>query len=197
MNWCGTCLNFWLCFSVIKCIVRRLLCKATCSPTSDKQVHAWMSVCDRNLPNEQQIGPLQLAIHVVQNHHAGEQKSLWDKTTKRHTILNGNFLCLSCPSATFALQHGGCVPREWLAAKGLLMLTPPSPRPTGMWLLENSTCWKIFVLSQCDFCSPARRLCATWMASCKGPINADTTFPTPHWNVIVGKFLLLESNRPD
>ena len=29
--------------------------------------------------------------------------------------------CLSCPdSATFALQHGSFVPREWLAAKGLL-----------------------------------------------------------------------------
>ena len=28
--------------------------------------------------------------------------------------------CLSCPSATFALQHGGFVPREWLAAKDLL-----------------------------------------------------------------------------
>ena len=51
---------------------------------------------------------------------------------KTYIILNGNFLCLSCPSATFALQHGGCVPREWLAAKGLLMLTPPSPHPTGM-----------------------------------------------------------------
>ena len=41
------------------------------------------------------IGPLQLAIHVVQNRHAGEQMSHWDKTNKRHTgiILNGNFLC--------------------------------------------------------------------------------------------------------
>ena len=60
------------------------------------------------------IGPLQLAIHVVQNRHAGEQKSHWDKTNKRHTgiILNGNFLCWSCPSATFALQHGGFVPCE-------------------------------------------------------------------------------------
>ena len=28
--------------------------------------------------------------------------------------------CLSCPSPTFALQYGGFVPREWLAAKGLL-----------------------------------------------------------------------------
>ena len=27
--------------------------------------------------------------------------------------------CLSCPSATFAHQHGGFVPREWLPAKGL------------------------------------------------------------------------------
>ena len=29
--------------------------------------------------------------------------------------------CLYCPSAPIALQHGGCVPRERLAAKGLLM----------------------------------------------------------------------------
>ena len=60
------------------------------------------------------IGPLQLAIHVVQNRQAGEQKSHWDKTKKQKTeiILNGNFLCLSCPSATFALQHGGFVTGE-------------------------------------------------------------------------------------
>ena len=31
--------------------------------------------------------------------------------------------CLSCPSATFALQRGGFAPREWLAAKGLLLFT--------------------------------------------------------------------------
>ena len=30
------------------------------------------------------------------------------------------FLCLSSPSATFTLQHGGFVTRDWLAAKGLL-----------------------------------------------------------------------------
>ena len=32
--------------------------------------------------------------------------------------------CLSCPSATSALQHGGFVPRdhEWLAAKGLFQI---------------------------------------------------------------------------
>ena len=33
-------------------------------------------------------------------------------------VLNSN--CLSCPSASFALQHGGFVPREWLFAKGLI-----------------------------------------------------------------------------
>ena len=27
--------------------------------------------------------------------------------------------CLFCPSATFALQRGGSVPREWLTAKDL------------------------------------------------------------------------------
>ena len=31
----------------------------------------------------------------------------------------GRGCCLTCPSATFACQHGGFVPREWLAAKGL------------------------------------------------------------------------------
>ena len=31
---------------------------------------------------KQLIGPLHLAIHVVHNHHAGEQKSHWEKTNK-------------------------------------------------------------------------------------------------------------------
>ena len=35
-------------------------------------------------------------------------------------ILNGNFLCLSCPSATFASQCAGFVSREWQPTKGLL-----------------------------------------------------------------------------
>ena len=63
--------------------------------------------------------PFELAIQVQQNRRAGEQKLHWDKTKKSYIILNGNFLCLSCPSATFALQHGNFVPPEWLAAKGL------------------------------------------------------------------------------
>ena len=68
------------------------------------------------------IGPLQLAIHVVQNHRSGEQKSRWDKTNQRNYHLNYE-ICL------------------------------------------------LFVLSQCDFCSPAWRFSTTWMASCKEPIK--------------------------
>ena len=57
---------------------------------------------------------LQLAIHVVQNRHAGEQKLHWDKTKqKTYIILNDNFLCLSFPGATFALQQGGFVPQHF------------------------------------------------------------------------------------
>ena len=63
--------------------------------------------------------PLQLAILVVQNRRTGEQKSHWAKTNqKAYIILKGNFVCLSCPSATFALQYGGFVPRDRLAVKG-------------------------------------------------------------------------------
>ena len=43
------------------------------------------------------ISPLRLAIHVVQNHHAGEQKSHWDKTKKGnyHLKLRMSLACLS------------------------------------------------------------------------------------------------------
>ena len=40
--------------------------------------------------------------------------------------LNRNFHCLSWPSATFASQYAGFVPREWKPAKGLLSLCHPS-----------------------------------------------------------------------
>ena len=49
-----------------------------------------------------------------------------DKQKTYFIILNGNFFGLSCPSATFAPQNGGFVPREWLAAKGLLGLVHTS-----------------------------------------------------------------------
>ena len=41
---------------------------------------------------KQLIGPLQLAIHVVHNHHAGEQKSHREKTNKGNYHLN--YMCL-------------------------------------------------------------------------------------------------------
>ena len=50
----------------------------------------------------------------------GRKSRIGTRPTKAYIILNGNFLCLSCPSATFASQHGDFVPREWQAAKGLL-----------------------------------------------------------------------------
>ena len=60
-------------------------------------------------------------------HSCGKNMPCWrakvalrQNTQKAYIILNGNFLCLSRPRATFALQHGGFLPREWLAAKGLL-----------------------------------------------------------------------------
>ena len=50
----------------------------------------------------------------------GESKSRTRaRQTKGILILRGNFLFFSCPYSTFVLQHGGIVPREWLAAKGL------------------------------------------------------------------------------
>ena len=38
-----------------------------------------------------------------------------------------NVFGLSCPSATFALQHGGFVPSEWLAAKGYYSKSEQGP----------------------------------------------------------------------
>ena len=47
-----------------------------------------------------------------------ESRETLGQYKKRDNIIkNGNFLCLSCASASLALQHGGSVPREWPAAK--------------------------------------------------------------------------------
>ena len=56
-------------------------------------------------------GHLQLAIQVVQNHHAGEQGTQWDKTTKRVTpfkmVISFVCLVLVCPllSSMAVLYH--------------------------------------------------------------------------------------------
>ena len=68
-----------------------------------------------------QIGPLQLAILVVQNRRAGTQKSHWDKTNIGKYRLKLSAFCWSCPRANFVSQHGGFVPRVWQAAKGLYL----------------------------------------------------------------------------
>ena len=65
-------------------------------------------------------------------HSLGTKPPCWDAKValgqdqhEAYIILNGNFICLSCPSATFVSQHGGFVPREWKAAKVLLAMLKP------------------------------------------------------------------------
>ena len=57
--------------------------------------------------------------------------------------------CLSCPSATFALQRGGFVPREWLAAKGLfyefcfLYVLVSGSEGTSLWSVSIKERWEV------------------------------------------------------
>ena len=65
-----------------------------------------------------EIGPLQATIHVVQNRHTEEQKVALGQDKQRKLPFKIMYaFYLSCPSATFALQHGGFVRCEWLAAR--------------------------------------------------------------------------------
>ena len=68
------------------------------------------------------IGTLLLAIRVVQNRHAGEKVALGPDKQSELPFKIMFVSCLSCSSATFVLQHGAFVPREWLATKGLLVI---------------------------------------------------------------------------
>ena len=85
------------------------------------------------------IVPLQLAIHVAQNRHAGEQKSQWDKTNKGnyHLKLCTSFIC-SVPVRLLLsiMEHGGFLPREWLTTKGLLFTRGASISFLYVCLLE-------------------------------------------------------------
>ena len=87
---------------------------------------------------------MQLAIQVVQNRHAGEKKSHWEKTKE------------------------------------------------GNYYLE--LCMPLFVLSQCDFCSPAGRFCTTWMASCKGPIDLTSSGFT--FKLLFNPFTYISAKMP-
>ena len=60
-----------------------------------------------------------VVIHVVQNRPSGELEQDKQRKLPFTKILYAFYL--SCLSATFALQHGGFVPREWFAAKGLFL----------------------------------------------------------------------------
>ena len=82
----------------------------------------WVQPCWAGLRwRARRIGPLQLAIHMVQNAPCWREKLALgqDKQSKLPFKIMYVF-CLSFPSATFALQQDGFVPREWPAAKGLL-----------------------------------------------------------------------------
>jgi len=57
---------------------------------------------------------------VVQDRQARAKVAQEQDQQKAYIILNGNFFCLSCPSETFALQHSGFAPCEWLASNNLL-----------------------------------------------------------------------------
>ena len=71
-------------------------------------------------------------------HSRGTKPAYWDAKValgqdqqKAYIILNGDFLCFSCPSAAFASQYAGFVPREWKPAKSL-------------FFTENrSQCWSL------------------------------------------------------
>ena len=77
-------------------------CDITCLPSVSARTHP--------------IGPF--TWH--KNRRAGEQKSHWGQDRPRKLPFKIMYaFCLSCLSATFALQRGCFVPHEWLAAKGL------------------------------------------------------------------------------
>ena len=59
------------------------------------------------------MAPLQLAFHVIQKRRTGEQKVVLGRDKQRKLPFKIMYaFCLSCPSATFALQLGGFVPRN-------------------------------------------------------------------------------------
>jgi len=58
------------------------------------------------------MGTLQPAIRVVQNRRAGEKVALGPDKQRKLPFKIMFVSCLSCTSATFALQHGGFVPRK-------------------------------------------------------------------------------------
>ena len=59
------------------------------------------------------MAPLQLAFHVTQKRRTGEQKVVLGRDKQRKLPFKIMYaFCLSSPSATFAFQLGGFVPRD-------------------------------------------------------------------------------------
>ena len=118
--------------------------------------------CKTNIPS---VIMLSLPkIPFAASHSRGTKPPCWrakvavgqDKQ-KTYIIWNGNFLCLSCPSATFALQHGSFVPREWLAAKAYSYTSLIKQLATVISLLhylyfwESSLSWMLQISIQPHF----------------------------------------------
>ena len=86
------------------------------------------------------VGPLQLSIDVVQCRRTGEhwRVALGQDKQKAYVIINSNYLWLTFPSVTSALQLGGFLLLEWTAVKGAYWV-PPSRSYTRleklMWTL--------------------------------------------------------------
>ena len=87
------------------------------------------------------------------SHSSGTKPPYWTPLghgkQKASMILNGNFLRLSCPSATFALKHCGFVPREWQAAKGLFRLPSYDVFKSPFRACVYSVLKKLFCRSGC------------------------------------------------
>ena len=100
-------------------------------------------------------GPLQLAIHVVQNHHAREQEKHWEKTTKEIIILKDLsplFVlskCLSCSPVwrfctTWMTNYKGPITElVWGCVRVTRSLHDAVP---GNWF----TFWSLFFFDLCE-----------------------------------------------
>ena len=123
--------------------------------------------CHYHLSCLTMIGPLQLAIHVVQNHHTGEQKSRWDKTNKENYHLKScmSFVCLVpvrlLLSSVVVLYHvNGKLQRAyylqlWSAPQGFLVRLVNFACMNFMGCHLPFWCWKLFatlnVISCCRY----------------------------------------------
>ena len=128
--------------------------------------------------NHKETHLLQQAIYMVQNRHAGEQKSHWDKINKGNYHLNLMYVLIYLSLIGHFRVPKNLTFKARLSAKPLLwkwvlimmqiklIFTTKVSHLASFWkrdFLELGN----GLLSHCDFCSPTRRFCTKWMASCK------------------------------